>query len=697
MSRQFPLERTRNIGIAAHIDAGKTTTTERILFYTGISHRIGEVDEGTATMDFMAQERERGITITSAATSCTWDDNRINIVDTPGHVDFTGEVERSLRVLDGAVGLFCAVAGVESQSETVWRQMDRYRVPRIAFINKMDRQGADFLAAVKSMRARLGANALPIQLPIGREDGFRGVVDLVEERAWDWADDGDGAHYVKGPVPAGMAAEVKAARDRLVEAAADCDEGVTARYVHGEAIGPAELRAALRKGTIALKIVPVLCGASFKNKGVQPLLDAIVAYLPSPVDIPPAEGTHPDDPTQVLARRPSDDEPFSALVFKIWTDPFVGHLAFLRVYSGVLEAGQHVRVPRLRRDERVGRLLKMHANEREEIDVVHAGDIAAAVGLRGATTGDTLHAKNAPIVFESMAFPEPVISVAIEPRTRADQDKLTSAMGKLLQEDPTLRVHQAPDTGQTLISGMGELHLDIVRDRLVREFGVEAAVGKPQVAYRETVRAAAVGEARYVRQTGGRGQYGHVKLRLEPLQQGAGVVVGSEVVGGAIPKELLPSAEAGVREALQGGVLAGYEIVDVKATILDGSFHEVDSSEISFKVAGSMAAKDAARKAQLVLLEPVMALEVCVPEVYLGAVMGDISARRGKVERQQLRGNVQVVNARVPLAEMFQYATALRSLTQGRATFTLKFDRHAEAPRAVTEAVVARAEGRALV
>ena len=695
------LSKIRNIGIAAHIDAGKTTTTERILFYTGISHRIGEVDEGTATMDFMVQEQERGITITSAATSCGWTargtEYRINIIDTPGHVDFTGEVERCLRVLDGAVALFDAVHGVQPQSETVWRQMDRYHVPRIAFVNKMDRQGADFLASIQSMRDRLRARPVAVQLPLGNADGFTGVVDLLERRAHVWTGEELGATFETTDVPEDLREVVERMREALVEVAADCDEGLTEKYVHGEEITAADLRAALRKGTLALKVVPVLCGSSFRNKGVQPLLTAVVDYLPSPVDVPNPEGTLPDDPTTRVVRRAADDEPFSALVFKIWTDPFVGHLAFVRVYSGVMTTGEQVHVARLGRAERVGRLLKMHADKREEIPAIHAGDIGAVVGLRSVTTGDTLHAKGAPIAYESMVFPEPVISVAVEPRTRADQDKLAQAIAKLTQEDPTLKVHTSPDTGQTIVSGMGELHLEIIKDRLFREFGVDAAVGKPMVAYRETIRKAASGEGRYIKQTGGRGQYGHVKIALEPLPPGSGFVFESKIAGGAIPREFIAPTQSGIREAMQGGILAGYEVVDVKATLLDGSYHEVDSSELAFKVAGSLAFKDAAKKADPILLEPVMAVEVVVPDVYVGAVMGDLSSRRAKVERQQVRGDLQVIEARVPLAEMFEYATSLRSASQGRATFSMQVDQYAEAPRAVTEAVVARAEGRVVV
>jgi len=696
MARQYPLERTRNIGIAAHIDAGKTTTTERILFYTGISHRMGEVHDGTAIMDFMVQEQERGITITSAATSCTWGDTRINIIDTPGHVDFTGEVERSLRVLDGAICVFDAVSGVESQTETVWRQMDRYHVPRLAFMNKMDRQGASFAASVQSMRDRLQARPIPVQLPVGAEDAFRGVVDLVEQVAHVWTADELGAQYETVAVPDEMADEVAAAREALVEAAADCSEALFEKYVNGQPVEAAELKAALRKGCIGLQLVPVLCGAAFRNKGIQPLLSAVVDYLPSPLDVPNPHGFDPAHPDREIVRAVSDKEPLSALVFKIWTDPFVGHLAFVRVYSGALKTGDSVRVARSGKDQRIGRLLKMHANKREEVEALHAGDIGAVVGLRNCTTGDTLYDKHAPIVYESMTFPEPVISVAIEPRTRADQEKLADAIAKLTREDPTLRVHQAADTGQTLISGMGELHLEIVKDRLRREFGVDANVGTPMVAYREALRAAAVAEGRYVRQTGGRGMYGHVKIRVEPREQGSGFSFRDATVGGSVPKDFVPAVEAGIREAMQAGVLAGYELCDVAATLLDGSFHEVDSSELSFKIAASLALKEAAKTAGVALLEPLMAVEVVVPDEYVGAVIGDLTARRGKVESQQVRGVLQVVTVKVPLAEMFEYATALRSLTQGRATFSMKVDRYAEAPQSVAERIIARAEGRVL-
>ncbi len=697
MTRQFPLERTRNIGIAAHIDAGKTTTTERILFYTGISHRIGEVDDGTATMDFMVQEQERGITITSAATSCTWGDTRINIIDTPGHVDFTGEVERSLRVLDGAIAVFCGVAGVQPQSETVWRQMDRHRVPRIAFVNKMDRQGADFERAVQTMRDRLRAKPVLLQLPVGAAESFRGVVDLVEQRAMLWDGDDPGQEFTTAPVPAELAEAAAQAREKLIEAACDADEALTAKYLAGEALSPAEIRAALRKGTIALQLVPVFCGSSFKNKGVQPLLTAVVDYLPSPLDVPNPTGTRPDDASVAVTRRVADDEKFSGLVFKIWSDAFVGHLAFVRVYSGVLKAGEQVRVARLGRDERVGRLLKMHANKREEVDAVHAGDIAACVGLRAATTGDTLHAKDAPIAYERVRFPEPVISLAVEPKSRADQEKLGAAIEKLVQEDPTLRVTVSPDTGQTLLSGMGELHLEIVKDRLVRDHGVAASFGRPMVSYRESVRGPGRGEGRFIRQTGGRGQYGHAVVEVAPLPRGKGVTFVNATVGGVIPREFIGAIEGGVREAAQGGLLASYELTDVEVKLVDGSYHDVDSSEMAFKIAASMAFKDAAKQAGVLLLEPVMSLEVEVPEPYLGAVMGDLSARRGKVERQSVRGDCQVVEARVPLAEMFEYATSLRSMSQGRATFSMELAEYAEAPKNVTETIVARAEGRLLV
>ncbi len=692
MARQTPLERIRNIGIMAHIDAGKTTTTERILYYTGITHKMGEVHDGTATMDWMVQEQERGITITSAATTCFWNDHRVNIIDTPGHVDFTAEVERSLRVLDGAVAVFCAVGGVEPQSETVWRQADKYRVPRIAFVNKMDRVGADFDRVCRMMVDRLGARPVPVQIPFGSAETYRGVIDVVEMKAVVWDEDTLGARFHLEDIPGEIAPAAAAARERVLEAACEVDDGLLGLYLAGKPLPPAAVRAALRRGACALRYTPVLCGSSFRNKGVQPLLDAVVAYLPSPVDIPPVEGI---DPVSGAAarREASDDAPFSALVFKITTDPFVGHLAYVRVYSGTLRSGDHVFNPARRSAERVGRLLKMHANKREEIKDVWAGDIAAVVGLRHAATGDTICDRDEPVLLERMDFPEPVIRLAIEPKTKADQDRLAAGLGKLVQEDPTFRVQTDPDTGQTLIAGMGELHLEILVDRLLREFSVAANVGRPQVAYRETIRKAAEAEGRYVRQTGGRGQYGHVVLRVEPAGQGAGFVFESRIVGGAVPKEYVPAVEAGIREATETGVLAGYAMLDVKVTLLDGSYHEVDSSEMAFKIAASMGFKEACRSAAPVLLEPVMKVEVVVPEEYMGATVGDLNARRGRIQSLESRPGMQVVQAAVPLAEVFGYATDLRSMTQGRGTYTMHFSRYEEVPRAVGEDVVARVTG----
>jgi elongation factor G len=695
MARKIPLEQTRNIGIMAHIDAGKTTTTERILYYTGINYRLGEVHEGTATMDWMAQEQERGITITSAATTCFWKEHRINIIDTPGHVDFTAEVERSLRVLDGAVGVFCAVGGVEPQSETVWRQADKYGVPRIAFVNKMDRQGADFDHCVEMMRARLGARPVPVQLPIGEGEGFEGVIDLIEERALTFPDDTPGAPYVEGPVPGALAEPVAAAREALLEAVCEADDRLLEKYLSGASIGTAEIRRALRQGTIALRFTPVLCGSAFRNRGVQPLLDGVVSYLPAPVDVPPVRGSAPGD-AEALEERPArDDAPFSALVFKIMTDPYVGHLAFLRVYSGHVETGSLVANATKGNSERIGRLVKMHANKREEIREIWAGDIAAAVGLKKVSTGDTVCDRGAPLVLESMDFPEPVIAVAIEPKTKVDMERLGGALGKLVQEDPTFRVHTDPDTGQTLISGMGELHLEILVDRLVREFGVGANVGRPQVAYKETVRVAAESEGRYVRQTGGRGQYGHVKIRLEPGEPGSGFVFESAVVGGTVPRDYVPAVASGIREALSMGIVAGYPVVDVRVTLLDGSHHPVDSSEMAFKIAGSMAFKEAAGRARPVLLEPLMRVETVTPEEYTGEVVGDLNTRRGRVVSLEARGPSQVVVAEVPLSTMFGYATDLRSMSQGRAVFTMTFSSYEEAPKTVSEEVIARMQGTA--
>ena len=752
MSRPVKLEDTRNIGIMAHIDAGKTTTTERILFYTGVTYKIGEVDEGTATMDWMEQERERGITITSAATTASWKrfskDYRINIIDTPGHVDFTVEVERSLRVLDGTVAIFDAVAGVQPQTETVWRQADKYRVPRIALVNKMDRVGADFDHCIRSMRQRLGAHPVPVQFPLGKEDSFIGCIDFVEQKAIIWMEETLGAKFeileleklwdaaflkTRPEIAAALKASAispefyREHREKVVEYIAEHDDVVLRKYVQEHALTPEELRASIRRSTIALKLVPVLAGSAFKNKGIQPLLDAIVDFLPSPADVPPVEGASLDGTLPVL-RRASDDQPFSALAFKIMSDPYVGHLTYIRVYSGVLNSGSYVFNPIKRSRERIGRLLRMHANKREEIDDVYAGDIAACVGLKNVSTGDTLCDEDKPVVLESIEFPTPVISVAIEPRTKADQDKLGHALGKLAQEDPTFRVHTDPDTGQMLISGMGELHLEIIVDRMLREFGVQANVGRPQVAYRETIRRRAAAEGKYIRQTGGCGQYGHCRIEVHPLpssghedmhemstdeldvlaKQVAGpggkwrfdkehrLLFIDKIVGGAIPKEFIPPIDAGIREAMETGILAGYEMVDVAVVLTDGSFHEVDSSEMAFKIAGSMAFKDACQRANPTLLEPVMRIEVVVPDEYMKQVYGDLNSRRAHVQGSESRAGSQIIRAEVPLAEMFGYATDLRSRTQGRASFTMHFSHYAEAPVSIAEEVVARATGRAV-
>jgi elongation factor G len=701
MPRQSPLAKTRNIGIMAHIDAGKTTTTERILFYTGITYKIGEVHEGTAVMDWMEQEQERGITITSAATTCFWRDHRINIIDTPGHVDFTAEVERSLRVLDGAVAVFDSVAGVEPQSETVWRQADKYRVPRICFVNKMDRVGADFKRTFDQIITKLEANPVAIQLPIGSEDKFVGVVDLIKMKAITYKDETMGADYIVGDIPADMLDEVKHYREQLIEKVSEADDKILEKYLHGEEITEDEIKAALRSrvnSSVRQKegaFVPVICGSAFKNKGVQPLLDAVVDFLPSPLDVPPIVGLDPRKKEETLIERPaSDNTPFAALAFKIMTDPFVGQLTFFRVYSGVLSAGSSVYNATKQRSERIGRLLKMHANKREEIKEVYAGDIAAAVGLRSVSTGDTLCDEKHPIVLESMDFPEPVISLAIEPKTKADQEKLGQGLGKLMAEDPTFRVNTDAQTAQTIIRGMGELHLEIIVDRLKREFNVEATVGKPQVAYKETLTRSADGEMKYAKQTGGRGQYGHVKIHVHPGEPGTGYVFEDEIVGGAIPKEFIKPVMEGIKEALTRGVLAGYPIDDVKVELYDGSYHDVDSSEMAFKIAGSMAFQDAAKKAKPVLLEPVMRVEVVVPKEYMGDVMGNLSSRRGQIQSQEDRGGTQIIAARVPLSEMFGYATDLRSRTQGRATYSMHFDRYEPAPQNVSEEVVARMQGK---
>ncbi len=693
MSRTVPLGKTRNIGIMAHIDAGKTTTTERILYYTGINYKIGEVHEGTATMDWMEQEQERGITITSAATTCFWNDHRVNIIDTPGHVDFTAEVERSLRVLDGAVAVFCAVGGVEPQSETVWRQADKYRVPRIAFVNKMDRMGADFVNCMGMMRTRLHANPIALQWPLGAEENFLGVIDLIKQKAIVYQDQSLGAEYEIQDIPEEFKEEARRRREELVEAASESDDVLMEKFINGEDISEEELMAAVRQATIDMKMTPVLCGSAFKNKGVQPLLDAVIDYLPSPLDVPPITGFSPDRSSE-LTRRADDSEPLSGLVFKIMYDPFVGQLAFFRLYSGHLETGSYVYNPTKRRKERVGRLLKMHANKREDIKAIYTGDIAAAVGLKNVTTGDTICSEGSQIVLEAMDFPEPVIAVAIEPKTKADQEKMGMALGKLAKEDPTFRIHTDEDTGQTIISGMGELHLEVLVDRMLREFSVGANVGKPQVSYKETIRSKTESEGRYVRQTGGRGQYGHVKISLEPAEPGTGLEFVNGIVGGSIPKEFIKPVEQGVREAMSAGVLAGYEMRDIKVTLFDGSFHDVDSSEIAFKIAGSMALKSGCMRANPVLLEPVMQVEVVLPEEYMGDVIGDLNSRRGHIEGMEARPGTQIVKATVPLGAMFGYATDLRSMTQGRATYTMHFDKYAQVPKQTADEIVAKAQGR---
>jgi len=683
MPRQFSLENTRNIGIMAHIDAGKTTTTERILFYTGRVHKIGETHEGAATMDWMEQEQERGITITSAATTAQWKGNRINIIDTPGHVDFTVEVERSLRVLDGSVTLFCAKGGVEPQSETVWRQADKYRVPRMAYVNKMDIMGADFFNCIKMMKDRLGSNAMPLQLPIGKEDTFKGVVDLVLMKAYLFKDD-LGKVIDEVEIPEDMKDLADEYHNLLLENVADLDEDVMMKYLEGEEITIEEIKSCIRKATIANKIVPVLCGSSYRNKGVHQLLDAVIDYMPSPLDIPPIKGLSVDG-DQEMERHTSDEGPFSALAFKIMTDPFVGKLCFFRVYSGKLGSGSYVLNSTKNKRERIGRILQMHANHREEIDTVYAGDIAAAIGLKDTTTGDTLCSDDAPIILESMEFPEPVINVAIEPKTKAGQEKMGIALSKLAEEDPTFKTYTDPETGQTIIAGMGELHLDIIVDRMLREFKVEANVGKPQVAYKETIRKAVKVEGKFVRQSGGKGQYGHCWIEVEPQEPGAGYLFVNKIVGGAIPKEYIPAIDAGIQEAMNHGVLAGYQVLDVKVTLVDGSYHEVDSSEMAFKIAGSMAFKEGCKKADPVLLEPMMRVDVTVPEEYMGDVIGDLNSRRGRIEGMEARGGAQVVKAFVPLSEMFGYATTLRSRTQGRGVYSMQFDHYEEVPKSIQE------------
>ncbi len=694
MARTTPLDRMRNIGIAAHIDAGKTTTTERILYYTGRTHKLGEVHEGTATMDWMEQEQERGITITSAATTCEWKGIQINIIDTPGHVDFTAEVERSLRVLDGAVAVFDAVAGVQPQSETVWRQADKYRVPRICFINKMDRVGADFYHSVDTIVDRLKCRPVAIQLPVGAEDQFKGIVDLVEMKALIWLDETLGAEYKTVEIPEDLVEKANEYREKMIEAIAEHDDELFAKFIEGVAPTNAEIKRGIRKATIAMTIFPVICGTAFKNKGVQTMLDAVVDYLPSPLDIPAVEGYDINDKEKILIRHASDKEPFSALVFKIMTDPFVGQLAFFRVYSGRLASGESIFNVAKGRKERIGRLLRMHANKREEIQEILAGDIAAAVGLKTISTGDTICDEKDPIVLESIDFPTPVIQLAVEPKTKADQEKLGTAIQKLAQEDPTFKVATDPETGQTILSGMGELHLEIIVDRMMREFGVAANVGKPQVAYRETIRGKAEADKKFAKQTGGHGQYAHVKIRIEPLPAGTGFEFENDITGGKIPKEYIKPTEAGIVEALEGGVLAGFPMSDVKVSLYDGSFHEVDSSEIAFKIAGSMALKEAAKKAKPVLLEPIMSVEVVVPEEYMGAVVGDINSRRGRIEGMEMRGTTQIIKSSVPLSEMFGYATDIRSNTQGRGSFTMHFGRYEEVPASLAEEIVSRVQGK---
>jgi elongation factor G len=701
MARQVPLARCRNIGIMAHIDAGKTTTTERILFYTGITYKIGEVHEGTAVMDWMEQEQERGITITSAATTCTWRDIRINIIDTPGHVDFTAEVERSLRVLDGAVAVFDSVAGVEPQSETVWRQADKYRVPRICFVNKMDRIGADFFRTFEQIKTKLQGNPVAIQLPIGSEDKFEGVIDLITMKAVRWKDETMGAAYVVGEIPEDMADLAKQYREELIEKVSEVDDTILEKYLHGHDIPDKDIREALRKRTVESVrkensvFVPVICGSAFKNKGVQPLLDAVVDFLPSPLEVPPVTGIDPNGVEGATLTRPSsDDAPLAGLAFKIMTDPFVGQLTFIRLYSGSMVSGQAVYNSTKQKTERIGRLLKMHANKREEIKEVLAGDIAAAVGLKSVSTGDTICEEKHAVILEAMDFPEPVISLAIEPKTKADQEKLGLGLSKLMAEDPTFRVKTDEDTGQVVIAGMGELHLEIIVDRLKREFNVEATVGKPQVAYKETITKAAEGEGRYIKQTGGRGQYGHAKIRLIPRKPGEGYLFDNQIVGGVIPREFIKPIDQGIQEALTTGVLAGYPIDDVKVELYDGSFHDVDSNEMAFKIAGSMAFKDAAAKAHPTLLEPVMRVEVTVPEDHMGDVIGDITSRRGHIQSMDSRGGTQIINSRVPLSEMFGYSTDLRSRTQGRGAYSMHFDRYEQAPAAISQEVIARVQGK---
>ena len=692
MSRKVALKDTRNIGIMAHIDAGKTTTTERILFYTGVNHKIGEVHEGAATMDYMEQEQERGITITSAATTAFWNGNRINIIDTPGHVDFTVEVERSLRVLDGAVAVFSAVDGVQPQSETVWRQADKYEVPRMAFLNKMDRVGADFNMCVNDIKEKLGGNGVPIQLPIGAEDSFEGIIDLITMKEYLFKDDTMGASYDIADVRAELLEEAQAAREHMLESVVETDDELMEKYFGGEEITEEEIKKAIRIATISGVIVPVLCGTAFKNKGIQPLLDAVVAYMPSPLDVGSVKGIDPKTEAP-MERQPSDEEAFSALAFKILTDPFVGRLSFFRVYSGVLNKGSYVLNSTKGKKERMGRLLQMHANKREELDVVYSGDIAAAVGLKETTTGDTLCDENKPIILEKMEFPDTVIQIAVEPKTKADQEKMGTALAKLAEEDPTFKVTSNQETGQTLISGMGELHLEIIVDRMKREFKVEANVGKPQVAYRETINSAADVEEKYAKQSGGRGQYGHVKIKVE-ANPDKGYEFINQITGGAIPREYIPAVDKGIQEALEAGVVAGYPVQDVKVTLYDGSYHEVDSSEMAFKIAGSMAIKKAMRAANPILLEPIFKVEVTTPEEYMGDVIGDLNSRRGQVSGMTERNNAKIINAQVPLAQMFGYATDLRSKTQGRASYSMEFEKYVQVPNNISQQVIAERQGK---
>jgi len=696
MPRKVPIEKVRNIGFMAHIDAGKTTTTERILFYTGITYKIGEVDEGTAVMDWMEQEQERGITITSAATTCFWKTHRINIIDTPGHVDFTAEVERSLRVLDGTIIIFCGVGGVEPQSETVWRQADKYRVPRIAYVNKMDRVGSDFFNVIEQMKKKIKANPVPVQIPLGKEDEFKGVIDLVEMKEIVWPHEMEGDKFIERDISPEYKEVVLEKRNEMLEKLSEIDDSIMEKYLENEPITSEEIKKVLRKGTISLKLTPVLCGASFKNKGIQPLLDAIIDYLPSPVDIPPIVGINPKTGREEK-RIASDDEPFSALVFKIMTDPFVGHLTFFRVYSGHLKVGATIYNSTKGKDERITRLLKMHSNKREEITEVYAGDIAATVGLKHSTTGDTFCVKHRPILLESIKFPEPVISVAIEPKTKSDHVKLANALEKLTKEDPTFKVRKDPNTGQTLISGMGELHLEVLIDRMAREFNVQANIGRPQVSYRETITTKAEGEGKYIRQTGGKGQYGHCVIEIEPLERGKGFEFINKIKGGIIPSNFIPAIEMGIREAMDIGVLAGYPIIDVRAILINGSYHEVDSSDLAYKIAGSLAFKQAFMKAEPVLLEPIMKLEVVIPEEYIGEVVGDINARRGKIEGMETRAGSRVIKAIVPLAEMFGYATVLRTLTQGRGVFSMEFFQYQPTPPNIMKTILGGVERRVLI